>query len=299
MRDEAALFLAQAAEAFVLKTASSIDDVLWFAKFLTRERSRVERGRNIFVYCVICLLQTMLAFLIARSGEEALDTWVHLHHFSSERLLTCIAAGGLGLYSIKLLLEEFEEREMCCYATKEGYEQTPTSEKKPFPSKKSIDDEDDVNGVEMLEVRSEGSDDSPPRAARAEGSDEKPTASPLHETLEDVDLEANDSGDDDEDDDDEEEMDTSSMRTLVVVAFCGSLDDLTLFVPMLAGGAIGPLALVTGALAATGLVVLLCLFLNLFSRVSDCLQKIPLVAITSCFFVYLVLKATVLSGEMR
>ena len=55
----------------------------------------------------------------------------------------------------------------------------------------------------------------------------------------------------------------------------------------------------TGALAATGLVVLLCLFLNLFSRVSDCLQKIPLVAITSCFFVYLVLKATVLSGEMR
>ena len=299
MRDEAALFAAQAAEAFVLKTASSIDDVLWFAKFPTRERSRVERGSNIFVYCVICLLQTMLAFLIARSGEEALDAWVHLHHFSSERLLTCIAAGGLGLYSIKLLLEEFEEREMCCYATKEGHEQTPTSEKKPFPSKKSIDDEDDVNGVEMLEVRSEGSDDSPPRAARAEGSDEKPTASPLHETLEDVDLEANDSGDDDEDDDEEEEMDTSSMRTLVVVAFCGSLDDLTLFVPMLAGGAIGPLALVTGALAATGLVVLLCLFLNLFSRVSDCLQKIPLVAITSCFFVYLVLKATVLSGEMR
>ena len=135
MRDEAALFAAQAAEAFVLKTASSIDDVLWFAKFLTRERSRVERGRNIFVYCVICLLQTMLAFLIARSGEEALDAWVHLHHFSSERLLTCIAAGGLGLYSIKLLLEEFEEREMCCYAPKEGYEQTPTSEKKPFPSK--------------------------------------------------------------------------------------------------------------------------------------------------------------------
>ena len=299
MRDEAALFAAQAAEAFVLKTASSIDDVLWFAKFLTRERSRVERGRNIFVYCVICLLQTMLAFLIARSGEEALDAWVHLHHFSSERLLTCIAAGGLGLYSIKLLLEEFEEREMCCYAPKEGYEQTPTSEKKPFPSKKSIDDEDDVNGVEMLEVRSEGSDDSPPRAARAEGSDEKPTASPLHETLEDVDLEANDSGDDDEDDDEEEEMDTSSMRTLIVVAFCGSLDDLTLFVPMLAGGAIGPLALVTGALAATALVVLLCLFLNLFQRVSDCLQKIPLVAITSCFFVYLVLKATVLSGEMR
>ena len=286
MRDEAALYAAQAAEAFVLKTASSIDDVLWFAKFLTRERSRVERGRNIFVYCVICLLQTMLAFLIARSGEEALDAWVHLHHFSSERLLTCIAAGGLGLYSIKLLLEEFEEREMCCYAPKEGYEQTPTSEKKPFPSK-SIDEEDDVNGVEMLEVRSEGSDESPPKA----------TESPLHDDkLEDVDLEANE---DEEEDDEEEEMDTSSMRTLVVVAFCGSLDDLTLFVPMLAGGAIGPLALVTGALAATGLVVLLCLFLNLFSRVSDCLQKIPLVAITSCFFVYLVLKATVLSGEMR
>ena len=182
---------------------------------------------------------------------------------------------------------------MCCYAPKEGYEKTPTAEKTPFPAKKSIDDED-VNGVEMLEVNSD--EGSPPRAARAEGPEETPTASPLHETLEDVDLEAQS---DDDDDDDEEEMDTSSMRTLVVVAFCGSLDDLTLFVPMLAGGAIGPLALVTGALAATALVVLLCLFLNLFSRVSDCLQKIPLVAITSCFFVYLVLKATVLSGEMR
>ena len=199
MRDEAALFLAQAAEAFVLKTASSIDDVLWFAKFLTRERSRVERGRNIFVYCVICLLQTMLAFLIARSGEEALDAWVHLHHFSSERLLTCIAAGGLGLYSIKLLLEEFEEREMCCYAPKGGYEKTPTAEKKPFPSK-SID-EDDVNGVEMLEVNSD--EGSPPRAARA---DEKPTASPLHDTLEDVDLEAQSDEDDDEEEEEEEEV---------------------------------------------------------------------------------------------
>ena len=90
-------------------------------------------------------------------------------------------------------------------------------------------------------------------------------------------------------------MDTSSMRTLIVVAFCGSFDDLTLFVPMLAGGAIGPLALVTGALAATGLVVLLCLFLNLFSRVSTASEN-PLVAII-VLFVYLVLKATVLSGR--
>lgn len=287
MRDAVALFAAQAAEAFVLKTASSIDDVLWFAKFLTRERSRVERGRNIAVYCVICLLQTMLAFLIARSGEEALDAWVHLHNFSSERLLTCVAAAGLGLYSVKLFFEELEERELCCWRLRNAFEKLPTSdEEKPSPSNA----EDDVTGVEMLEVQSEGSDDAAAPSPRALGAFEEQAASPLHaeKELEDVDLEA------DEADEDEEELDTSSLRTLIVVAFCGSLDDLTLFVPMLAGGAIGPLALVAGALAATALVVLLCLFLNLFSRVSDCLQKVPLVAITSCFFMYLVAKASML-----
>lgn len=286
MRAEVALFAAQAAEAFVLKTASSIDDVLWFAKFLTRERSRVERGRIIAVYCVICLLQTMLAFLIARSGEEALDAWVHLHNFSSERLLTCVAAAGLGLYSVKLLFEELEERELCCWRPRESFEKLPTSdEEKPPPSNA----EDDVTGVEMLEVQSEGSDDAAAPSPRALGAFEEQAASPLHadKELEDVDLEADES-------DEDEELDTSSLRTLIVVAFCGSLDDLTLFVPMLAGGAIGPLALVAGALAATALVVLLCLFLNLFSRVSDCLQKVPLVAITSCFFMYLVAKASML-----
>ena len=118
----------------MLKTASSIDDVLWFAKFLTRERSRVERGRNIFVYCVICFLQTMLAFLIAKWGRS-LDAWVHLHHFSSERLLTCIAAGGLGLYSIKLLLEEFEERKCAATHQRRATSRRRRRRRSPFPPK--------------------------------------------------------------------------------------------------------------------------------------------------------------------
>ena len=110
MREIIAAFAAQAAQAFVLKTASSIDDVLWLAKFLTPDRSRAERGRNVAVYVGVCMLQTVLAFLIARSGEETLDRFVHVPGFSSERILACVAALGLGLYSSKLFFEELRER---------------------------------------------------------------------------------------------------------------------------------------------------------------------------------------------
>ena len=78
MRDEAALFAAQAAEAFVLKTASSIDDVLWFAKFLQREVA----GRRAGTFFLLRDLSPAdhAGLLIAKWGRS-LDAWVHLHPF--------------------------------------------------------------------------------------------------------------------------------------------------------------------------------------------------------------------------
>ena len=162
---------------------------------------------------------------------------------------------------------------------------------------------DDV-GVELREVEGGAKGGGAPAAdadaAAADG--DAPAAADA--PLEDVDLEAQkpaddaskaDDDDDDADDDDDDEYGDGTARTLAVVAFCGSLDDLTLFVPMLAGGAIGPLALATGAAVATAFVVAICLFLNVFRRVSELLQSIPLVCVTTAFFIYLTVKAAFLT----
>ena len=86
----------------------------------------------------------------------------------------------------------------------------------------------------------------------------------------------------------------TTTATLLVVAFCGSLDDLTLFVPMLAGGAIGPLALLAGAAAATALIVAICVFLNFFRAISDRLAAVPLVCVTSAFATFLIAKVALM-----
>ena len=108
---------------------------------------------------------------------------------------------------------------------------------------------------------------------------------------------------------DEAEADrTGTTKTLAVIACCGSLDDLTLFVPLLVGSDVGFFALLIGSMAAVGVIVAFCVrspgvrspgpfhhrpqvFLNFFKRVSDCLQAIPLVCITSAFCAFLVAKA--------
>ena len=59
---------------------------------------------------------------------------------------------------------------------------------------------------------------------------------------------------------------------------------------MLLGGAIGPAALVAGAMLATAAIVALCVFLNRFRPISDFLQSIPLVCITTTFAVFLIVK---------
>jgi len=204
---------------------------------------------------------------------------VHIRGWSSDRLLTCLAAAGLGLYSIKLLFEELRERfadededasacELCRRCCR-GHKFAPL----PVDEDKAVDDafDDEDLGVELTEAA----------AAVADPADEPA------EALEDVDLEKQETAKAEP----LEEVDDGSARTLFAVAFCGSLDDLTVFVPMLAGGAVGPAPLVVGACLAAAFVVAICLFLTFFQKISDVLQAIPLVAITTCFFVYLVVKA--------
>merc|ERR1719440_412488 len=72
-------------------------------------------------------------------------------------------------------------------------------------------------------------------------------------------------------------------QTLFVISFIGSVDDLTLFVPMLVGKGFDIVQLVSGGFLATLLIVSICVFIGLCKPVADCLSKIPLAAIVIVF----------------
>merc|ERR1719220_1280516 len=79
-------------------------------------------------------------------------------------------------------------------------------------------------------------------------------------------------------------------RSLFVIAFIGSLDDLTLFVPMLVGKAMGPLEVVIGSFIAALMIVVLCVCVGLCKPIAKCLNAVPLVCIVGAFATFLLVK---------
>jgi len=77
---------------------------------------------------------------------------------------------------------------------------------------------------------------------------------------------------------------------LVAVAFLGSLDDLTLFVPMLVGKSISYGELILGSLLAVLIIVFLCIFLTACKPVVRIIEAIPLFFIVLVFGAVLVIK---------
>jgi len=150
---------------------------------------------------------------------------VHIRGWSSDRLLTCLAAAGLGLYSIKLLFEELRERfadededasacELCRRCCR-GHKFAPL----PVDEDKAVDDafDDEDLGVELTEAA----------AAVADPADEPA------EALEDVDLEKQETAKAEP----LEEVDDGSARTLFAVAFCGRAPALPRRASRVGGGA--------------------------------------------------------------
>mmetsp|Transcript_95445 Transcript_95445/g.239217 ORF Transcript_95445/g.239217 Transcript_95445/m.239217 type:complete len:248 (-) Transcript_95445:157-900(-) len=83
---------------------------------------------------------------------------------------------------------------------------------------------------------------------------------------------------------------SSRTQALFIIAFLGSVDDLTLFVPMLVGKGFDMVQLVIGGLVAASAIVLLCVFVGLCKPVADCLSKVPLAAIVVVFAITLLVK---------
>merc|ERR1711988_309196 len=77
---------------------------------------------------------------------------------------------------------------------------------------------------------------------------------------------------------------------LFVIAFIGSVDDLTVFVPMLVGKAFDLVQLMLGAFIAASAIVLICLFVGLCKPIADCLSAVPLALIVAIFSAVLLTK---------
>jgi hypothetical protein len=93
--------------------------------------------------------------------------------------------------------------------------------------------------------------------------------------------------------------DKERQQTLFVIAFIGSVDDLTLFVPMLVGKGFDLVQLMLGAFLAAAIIVTLCIFIGQCKPIADCLSSIPLAAIVIVFAVVLLLKGFVFDEDVH
>merc|ERR1719409_1545551 len=94
-----------------------------------------------------------------------------------------------------------------------------------------------------------------------------------------------------------DKADKERSQTLFVIAFIGSVDDLTLFVPMLVGKGFDIVQLMLGAFLATSVIITFCICIGLCKPIADCLSKIPLAAIVIVFATVLLLKGFVFDDE--
>uniref|UniRef100_A0A7S2IA47 Uncharacterized protein n=1 Tax=Helicotheca tamesis TaxID=374047 RepID=A0A7S2IA47_9STRA len=341
--------------ALTAKLASSIDDVVWLAAFLTPNLSPKERYANAITYASICFIQTVLAYIISRGGEAALGKMIRVtlsgskedsggDIISSEKVLTLFAGFALFVYSIKLGIEYYHEEilgeggddekddeEIGISKERGGYgkvqgeipgesieedeekgeqgevnedggeasimEKTKKVEEdidiEPLLSK-SMDDSDkdidvDVESFEEeeSEVGKADGDLASSDGARRSYSDD-PTPKLSVDNIEPLEIEIDD------------DITTSKSclsdrsRTLPIVAFLGSLDDLTLFVPMLVGKTFGIFELVIGSTVAGMIIVLICLFITKCEMLSNFLQRIPLAVIVAIFATVLLVKGSLM-----
>lgn len=267
------MWLVGLASAFGIKLSSSIDDVVWLAPFLTANSSVAVRLQNSLIYMSVCLCQTVVAMLIAYSGKAAvrLLTGGNKDAWSTEKILTVGAGCLLTLYSIKLSYEWYQE------CNEEGGEENGAENQNP------------EGGSYAQVAQNEGGTQVPGDVEMAQG---KPLSARSREMATAVAV--------DNPDKPQEELDKADkerQQTLFVIAFIGSVDDLTLFVPMLVGKGFDFVQLMLGAFLATSLIITFCICIGLCKPLADCLSKIPLAVIVIVFATILLLKGFVFDEE--
>jgi hypothetical protein len=234
--------------AVVLKLASSIDDVLWLTPFFTSDASLRRRSHHAAIYISVCLMQTVVAMSIAVSGESLVAALTQSSDkaWSTDKILSVFAGSMLALYTLKLLCDYIAELR----------DETEAAD-------------NEASDVESnLTPSSTGMGQSPLMTQSPVGRTESILAEG-HRRISEL------------------KMDTAkekpTRRTLFVVSFVGSIDDLTLFVPMLCGKSFGWVQLVLGSLIAASSIVLLCCFLTACKPISRIISSIPFPLIVGAF----------------
>lgn len=258
--------------AFGIKLSSSIDDVVWLAPFLTANSSASVRFQNSVIYMTVCLTQTLVAMLIAVGGRSAVryisggakDAW------STEKILTVGAGCLLSLYSVKLTYDWIQE-------CNEGAEENGAANENPEGGAYNKVATSEGGGVTGGDVEMAGGK---PMSARSREMAPGMEIDNPNKAQEEID-----------------KADKDRQQTLFVIAFIGSVDDLTLFVPMLVGKGFDIVQLMLGAFMATSLIITFCICIGLCKPIADCLSKIPLAAIVICFATVLLLKGFVFDEE--
>jgi len=275
------MWLAGLAAAFGIKLSSSIDDVVWLAPFLTANSSVTIRAQNAAIYTAVCLTQTLVAMLIAYSGRAAVrvlsggakDAW------STEKILTVSAGCLLSIYSVKLSYEYYQE----CMEPEEAGAENENPEGGSYAKVATTEGEDEKPVYDSGRGGGKWCCAAGPPADVEAG---KPLSN--REIVPGMEIDSPDLAQEAID-----KADKERQQTLFVIAFIGSVDDLTLFVPMLVGKGFDIVQLMLGAALATALIITFCICIGMCKPVADCLSKIPLAAIVICFAVVLLLKGFV------
>lgn len=266
------LWLAGLFSAISIKLCSSIDDVVWLAPFLTANSSMHFRMQNACIYTSICIVQTITAMIIAYCGDTAVK-WLTADHkdaWSTEKILTVGAGTMLSLYSIKLMYEYIQE---CA----EG------------------DAEDEANGSRASRDKCEGAHENSVTTEDSDSpGDVELAKKPFRASSRQISRSEDRPGEIGYAYEDPSAKEKERQKTLLVIAYIGSVDDLTLFVPMLVGKGFDLVQLVCGAVAAASFIVSICLFIGQCKPVADCLSNIPLFAIVVVFAVVLLVRGFIM-----
>jgi len=300
------MFSAGPLSAIAIKLTSSIDDVLWLAPFLTTNVNSTVRWQNAVIYLSVCMIQTVVAMIIAGSGSEAI-AWMTAndkHAWSTDKILTVIAGSLLAVYTVKLTYEHFygdDDAE----SVDEGKTNSVDSER----NEETASISKDITAASEMELglpcllASKGVAQNSTLLEKDGFHEMKFHDVSLNSTgFHDASLSPNsrqmqenkrliiESPTQDDDVQNNLSADKKRQQTLFMIAFIGSIDDLTLFVPMLVGQGFDWLQLMCGAAMAGSTIVMLCLFVGLCKPVADFLASIPLALIVGSFSMVLLTK---------
>lgn len=290
------MFFTGLVSAITMKLISSVDDVLWLAPFLTTSVSLKMRVQNALVYVGVCLLQTVVAMAIAASGNATV-AWLtknDKHAWSADKILTVSAGVLLAVYTVKLtyeyMYEDAEEDDESGDSDEEDSETSTGLESK----ESDVLSEMELGAVDKDSITYDAKDSSPSRSASmplvADGREFDGSRCILKDS-DQADLPRHISGyQSPTEKPGARRGEEKKQRALFVIAFIGSIDDLTLFVPMLAGKGIDFLQLISGATIAACSIVMICLFLGLCKPIAKCLSSIPLALIVAGFSITLLCK---------